>query len=133
MPESFLKLIKRCTEWRPRTDIEKLPRNIRGIYSLLNYKGNKKYDVVYVGMAGGKAGIGKRLRSHRRGGKSKLWTHFSMFEVWDNIRNDELRELEGFIRAIYRRDTQANRLNRQRGFKMLKKTAISDLRKWKVS
>ena len=41
------------------------------------------YDVVYVGMAA-KGGIRPRLRSHKRK-KEGLWTHCSVFEVWDNI------------------------------------------------
>jgi len=48
------------------------------------------------------------------------WTHFSIFEVWDNITQDEVAELEGLFRHIYRKDTKANALNEQRGFKKLK-------------
>jgi hypothetical protein len=73
-------------------------------------------------MAGGekKAGINGRLRSHLKK-KANQWTHFSAFEVWDNIREDEVRELEGIFRHIYRKDTRANRLNKQRSFKKLAK------------
>ncbi len=75
------------------------------------------YDVVYVGMAGGevKSGIGGRLRSHVRR-KGKYWTHFSVYEVWDNIRESEVRELEGILRHLFRKDTRANTLAVQKGF-----------------
>jgi len=79
-----------------------------------------KYDVVYIGMAAGEktASIRGRLRVHQRR-KGKLWTHFSAYEVWDNIREDEIQELEGLFRHIYRKDTKANSLNQQRAFKKL--------------
>ncbi|MFN2397726.1 MAG: hypothetical protein ABR543_03625 [Gemmatimonadaceae bacterium] len=81
----------------------------------------KAYNVVYVGMAGigRRGGIVVRLRKHSRK-KKDLWTHCSVFEVWDNIREEEIRELEGLFRHIYGRDSQASGLNRQRSFKKLK-------------
>jgi hypothetical protein len=83
------------------------------------------YDVVYVGMAGGeiKSGIGGRLRSHIRK-KKKQWTHFSAFEVWDNIREEEVRELEGVLRHLYRKDTRANSLAIQKKFHKLQHVRI---------
>ncbi len=59
-----------------------------------------------------------RLRVHRRK-KGKLWTHFSAFEVRDNVSEEEVKELEGLFRHIYRKDTRANKLNRQKAFKKL--------------
>jgi hypothetical protein len=80
------------------------------------------YDVVYIGMACGRSGIKSRLRSHRRSKKKgALWTHFSAFEVWPNIREEEIAELEGLFRQIYRKDTRANTINQQRSFKKLRK------------
>ena len=42
---------------------------------------------------------------------------FSIFEIWDNIREDEIKELEGLFREIYKKDSSANKLNKQKGFK----------------
>jgi hypothetical protein len=121
MPISELRLIEHCVEFLPQSDLSRIPRYTRGIYVLFKKRRGGKFDVVYVGMAGGeKAGIRGRLRSHRRR-KRDLWTHFSAFAVWDNIREEEVRELEGLFRHIYRRDAKANRLNRQRKFKKLVK------------
>jgi len=122
MSVSELRLIKRCAEFCEKEDIRHIPPRTRGIYVLFKKLPRlNKFDVVYIGMAGGeKAGIRGRLGSHRRR-KGDMWTHFSAFEVWDNIREEEIRELEGLFRHIYRRDRQANRLNRQRGFKKLVK------------
>ena len=97
-----------------------MPPRTRGLYVL--YKHNARsgsYDVVYVGMARGeRSGIAGRLWSHRRN-KGQLWTHFSAFEVWDNIRPEEVEELEGLFRHLYRKDSKANSLNKQRSYKPL--------------
>jgi hypothetical protein len=132
MPASELRLIKRCAEFRPRDEVKLVPHNTRGIYALLGKKPGDKFDVVYVGMAGGqKAGAHGRMRSHAKSKtKGKLWTHFSLFEVWDNITQAEVAELEGLFRHIYRKDSRANRINKQRSFKKLKRVKINNLKKW---
>jgi len=120
MPISELKLIKNCVEFRHKKEVNNLPGYTRGIYVLFKYRPiQDKYDVVYIGMAAAeKAGIRVRLKKHKYQ-KEGLWTHFSAFEVWDNIREDEVAELEGLFRHIYRRDNRANKLNKQKGFKKL--------------
>jgi hypothetical protein len=112
---SPLRLIKRCRERVPIERIDDLPRGMRGIYVLyLQQPGKKRYDVVYVGMAA-TGGIRPRLRSHKRK-KKDLWTHCSVYEVWDNIQPAEVAELEGILRHIYRYDTHASRLSVQKSF-----------------
>jgi hypothetical protein len=32
------------------------------------------------------------------------WTHYSIFEVHDNVTGDEIRELEGLLLRIFRHD-----------------------------
>jgi hypothetical protein len=133
MSISELKFIKRCAEFQPKTEIRYVPGRTRGIYVLLHERPKlRKFDVVYIGMARGlKSGIAGRLRSHARSvRKAELWTHFSVFEVWDNISEDEVAELEGLFRHIYRKDPRANRVNRQRSFKKLAKVRENKLRKW---
>lgn len=128
--ESELRLIKRCAEFISKEDIKKLPRYIRGIYVLYRQrKPEKVFDVVYVGMARRK--IKGRIKGHAKSRrKRKLWTHFSIFEVWDNIRNEEIIELEGILRHIYRKDSQANRINKHRSFKKLKHIRNNKLESW---
>jgi len=126
MPVSELRLIKHCVEFQKQSHIKEIPLRTRGVYVLYKKKSNKKkpngeaFDVVYIGMAGGekKAGIGGRLRAHKKK-KGSLWTHFSIFEVWDNIREEEVRELEGILRHIFRKDSHANKLGIQKSFKKL--------------
>src|SRR5450631_3597608 len=111
-----LRLIRSCAQWIPKTQIDSVPMGFRGIYALQRHRPRiKKYDVVYVGMADGNAGIRARLMAHANSKrKSQLWTHFSAFEVWPNITEAEIAELEGLFREIYRKDKRANRLNRQK-------------------
>ena len=78
--------------------------------------------MVYVGMtgAGRQGGIRSRLYTHRRK-KGAMWTHCTVFEVWDNITDAEVTELEGLFRQIYSKDSSANKLNVQKSFKKLKR------------
>jgi hypothetical protein len=135
MPQSELRLINRSAEFIEKEELFSLPRKVRGIYVLYKHRGGReagKFDVVYVGMAaaGRQGGLRQRLMVHRRK-KGDLWTHFSVFEVWDNIRDEEIRELEGLFRHLYRKDTRANRLNVQRGFKKMRRIREDNLNLWK--
>lgn len=66
--------------------------------------------------------------SHRRK-KASEWSHFSVFEVWDNVRPEEVAELESLFRNIYSRDSRANRLNVQKGSKRLR-SITRKLKEW---
>ncbi|MEX1026383.1 MAG: GIY-YIG nuclease family protein [Candidatus Paceibacterota bacterium] len=121
MPQSPLRLIKKCLEDISIDQINKLPKGLRGFYVL--YNDNR---VVYVGIATGQGGIRQRLKRHRAS-KPDFWTTCSIFEVWDNIRDDEIKELEGLFRHIYRHDPAANELNLQRGFKQMKLVTVADV------
>jgi hypothetical protein len=132
MAISELRLIMRWAENQPREEITNIPARTRGLYALLKkrVKLKNKYDVVYIGMAA-TGGIKSRLRSHARSeSKRDLWTHFSIFEVWPNITASEVEELEGLFRHIYRKDTRANRINRQRSFKKLSRIRNNKLQQW---
>ncbi len=86
---------------------------------------------MYVGMAASSTGIKRRLRSHsrskRKGGK---WSHFSFFVVWENIRNDEISELEALFREIYRKDAYANSLAIQKGSKRIREVRWQSPNTW---
>ncbi len=121
MPKSELSLIKSWEEHVANKRVLEVPRGLRGIYVLYRHRKKKgSYDVVYVGMAGGEAGIRARLRRHLKN-KAGLWTHFSIFEVWDNVSEEEIRELEGLFRQIYRLDQRANSLNKVKSFARLRR------------
>lgn len=133
MPYSDLKFVKRFAEFQSRTEIKKIPPNTRGIYALLKHHPRlEKFDVVYIGMAGGKAaGIHSRLKNHARSkSKCNLWTHFSVFEVMDHLKRDEILELEGLFRQIYWKDKRANKLNKQKQFSKLKNVKVNEISNW---
>jgi hypothetical protein len=131
MPSSIHHTIKNSYEFLPVEDIKKVPNKVRGIYVLYESLPKKRMNVVYVGMARGEAsGMKGRLAKHKRN-KPDLWTHFSVFEVWDNISAQEVEELEGFFRHIYRYDTKANKLNSQRSYKLLNAVRRQSKKNWK--
>jgi hypothetical protein len=130
MAESVLRLIKRSAEFRGIDQVREVPPRRRGLYVLYRRRrkaGAEHFDVVYVGMA--RTGMLARLLSHTKT-KHRNWTHFSVFEVWDNVRDDEIVELEGLFRHLYRRDSKANSLNKQRKFGRAFKVREDDFGKW---
>jgi hypothetical protein len=119
MPISDCYLFKNSFEHFELSRINDVPNQVRGIYVLFNKLGEKRFDVVYIGMARGeKMGAKGRLRRHRKK-KAKKWTHFSVFEVWDNITKEQVEELEGLFRHIYRYDPASQALNQQRSYRPL--------------
>ena len=124
MPVAPLRLIRRCFEFAPQGEYGKVPRETRGIYVLYRRRRSprgsgqtgRRFDVVYIGLAD--VSVRRRLQAHVNQKKGE-WTHFSVYEVWDNIRQDEIKELEGLLRHIYRFDFNANRLNLAKGFNKL--------------
>jgi len=132
MAQSPLGLIKRAEEFLAVAKLSRLPPGMRGIYILYRHRRRlDRYDVVYVGMAS--SSIRARVRSHRKK-KANLFTHCSIFEVWDNITEAEIEELEGLFRHFYRFDSRASALNRQRSYKKLKQIpqiVAGRRRRWK--
>ena len=121
MPEAPLRLVHRSFEFAPRDAIDYVPHGTRGIYVLYKKRRvgsgqRQRFDVVYIGLS--TSDIRLRLRHHFRKWEQE-WTHFSIFSVWDNIRRDEIAELEGLFRHIYRHDTYANELNLARSYRQL--------------
>jgi hypothetical protein len=123
-----LRLVRQCAQWIPKSEINSVPDGMRGIYALHRHRPRiNKYDVVYVGMAEGAMGVRSRLRAHANSKrKRKMWTHFSAFEVWPNITQSEIAELEGLFREIYRKDKRANVLNRQKRYRKLQQVRVRD-------
>jgi hypothetical protein len=119
MATKTLNTIRCCAEFLPAADVLKVPHRIRGIYTLLQQPRNnpKVYNVIYIGMS--RTGVRTRLRAHKRTKKGK-WTHFSIYSVCSHISNDQITELEGILRAIFRRDSRANKIAIAKGFKKLK-------------
>jgi hypothetical protein len=130
MPSSPTRFVERCAQWLPKTAAKLVPPRTRGIYALLHFRPRLgKYDVVYIGMAA-TGGIRSRLKSHMKS-QTKVWSHFSIFKVWENISESEVEELEGLFREIYRKDKRANRFNRQKKCKKIQTVREDDLGKWK--
>jgi hypothetical protein len=128
--ETPFRLVKWCTQWRPLREWQKVPRNLRGIYVLHKFEPKPKtFNVVYIGIATSGKGIWRRLKSHKKY-KQSQWTHFSFFAVWENIRKEEIIELESLFREIYRKDERANSLNKQKGSKKLRSIRRQRTKLW---
>jgi hypothetical protein len=116
-------LFKNYVEHIPKGKLhETVPKLVRGIYILFKEDTNtEEMNVVYVGRAteGKKQGVGARLLAHRKD-KKKRWSHFSVFEVWQNVSNEIIIELEALILHIYSRDGTANKLNVQKNSKLFR-------------
>src|SRR5271168_1421288 len=105
-----LRLIKRCRIYVPRGQWT-IPPVTRGIYVLYQKKsrrGKKEtYEVFYIGVAGvsknATSGIGGRIKDHDKT-KKEGWTHYSFFEVHDNVSGEDILELEGLFLRIFRHD-----------------------------
>ena len=92
-------------------------------------KSEATYRVVYVGMSDGH--VHGRLNSHARSkNKRDAWDYFSVFEVWRNIPEGQIKDLEGLFRHIYRKDPKANAYNVIGGYNKLKPWKVS-IESWK--
>lgn len=132
MQKSELRLIKNALEYLPKEDVNIIPSGTRGLYVLYKRKGKVKadshhYDFVYIGMAS--SSIRSRVNKHIKS-KGNLWSHFSFFEVWDNISDDEIAELEGLFRHLYKFDSKANSLNKQKAYKKLVRVRRQTEKSW---
>ena len=109
-----------------------MPRNTRGLYVLYRKRGVHGYEACYIGVAGlgatGGGGIRARLKSHNA--KKTGWTHYSLFEVHDNVTRDEIKELEALLLGIFRHDARIELSNKVRG--SLKLYELRKAKHWKA-
>jgi len=128
-PQAPLRIVKRWRKRLPRDNWNEEPKVIpsitRGFYVLYREgpkRGKKKtYDVIYIGVGGvsknASSGLGARIKNH--GKNKKDWTHYSFFEVHDNITREEILELESLLLHIFKYDSRVELANVQRGSKIL--------------
>jgi hypothetical protein len=83
------------------------------LYQKRRRNGTEYFDVVYVGMAYGGIQGPAEIPTRKKG---RALDALLAYEVWDNIRDEEIVEIEGLFRFIYRKDKRANILNVQRSF-----------------
>lgn len=112
-------LFKNFYEFISVNDLPSIPAKIRGIYALYCEEG-KYMNLMYVGMTD--AGAKGRLKRHKNSKrKEDRWTHCSIFEVWDNITAEQIKELEALFRHALRLDASASSLNIQKGSTVFRK------------
>lgn len=115
--QSLFRLIKRWKQYEPKDNRTKVLKLTRGIYILYQKISENAYEVVYIGVAGlGKTGggaINNRLKRHNQ--RIKTWTHFSYFEVHDNVASEDIREIEALLLGIFQHDSRITLANKQKG------------------
>ncbi|HEX7686111.1 MAG TPA: GIY-YIG nuclease family protein [Burkholderiaceae bacterium] len=114
MREATSLLFKSFHEFVPLESLHTLPKRMRGIYALYCEDSPGDRNLVYVGMTD--SGALGRLVKHAEQ-KRERWTHCSVFEVWDNITLEQIKELEAWLLQMLRKDASANALNAQKGSK----------------
>jgi hypothetical protein len=118
--KEYPNLVMRGAEFIPQNLKDKLPWKIRGIYALLNHERAHCYNVVYIGSSIEGPGIRVRLNQHAKERRKRgKWTHFSFFEVWPNIPEKWVLEMEALFLHFFRKhnkreDYQTLFLNNQR-------------------
>ena len=121
--QALLKTIKRWKRYLKRGDWAAVPKQTRGFYVLYRKGRGVRYDVVYIGVAGlgekVKRGIVGRLKTHHK--RIKDWSHFSFFEVHDNVTREDIRELESLLLSIFRHDPRIKLENIQKSSRTLYK------------
>jgi hypothetical protein len=122
-------LVKQCAEFVDRHEWVNLPSKIRGIYALYKYRPKlDKYNLVYLGRAT-KGGIKGRLKAHDKSqSKADKWTHFSAYEV--PLSDKMIEQLEGLIIHLSRKETKAQKLNRQRRNSKIARVRRGSLDEW---
>jgi hypothetical protein len=112
--QAVLRIVKRWKRYEPREKYRDVPPMTRGFYVLYEKSGSQ-YAVRYVGIGGlgNKSAIASRIKSHHK--RKPGWTHFSYFEVHDNISADEIREMEQLLLAIFADDSRIRLTNIQKG------------------
>ena len=138
--EAPLRLIQDCHLYQERLTCrvrDHIPHVTRGLYVLYKQghrkKDKKNFEVTYIGVGGvqskqAKTGVGGRIRTHDKRAKEKKiknWTHYSYFEVHDNISREEIRQLESLLLTIFKHDKRISLDNVQHGGSALRKLSKS--------
>jgi hypothetical protein len=122
--QSPLRLVKGCRLYERRGDWGPIPPVARGLYVLyktrLGANGRQRiFKVTYIGVGGisktAKSGIGGRIKGHHKSKSKSAWSHYSFFEVHDNVSREEILELEGLLLHIFRDDPRIKLANVQFG------------------
>lgn len=109
MKRAQLTLVKRSAEFIPAHATKYVPANFFGIYVLyVHRKSTNKYDVQYIGTANrrNKQDIKKALQEHILNNKP-LWTHYSAYELWDKILDEDQYHVDELFKRIYKKDSKA--------------------------
>lgn len=85
----------------------RVPPNMKALYVLYSYiKESHQMNVRYVGYANGQDGKDARSmlwQQHSINGA--IWSHFSVYELWDHFRKEDASVVEDLFNHVYRHDS----------------------------
>jgi hypothetical protein len=99
-------LVRYEMEFLPASEIMQIPGNIKALFALYAYDSElRNFNVMYIGYANNEGGntIRSLLKEQERL-NGRMWSHFSVYELWDYIQKDDQRAVDMLFKQIYRRD-----------------------------
>jgi len=100
-------LVRREIEFQPSSRIMRLPPNMTALYVLYAYDSESRHmNVRYVGYASNQNGDDARSmlwQQHKLNGR--MWSHFSVYELWDHFQKGDTRAVEALFDQVYRHDS----------------------------
>jgi len=101
-------LVRREIEYRSSSCIMQVPPNMTALYVLYSNSSNSRHmNVRYVGYASSQSGSDARsmLQQHYKL-NARMWSHFSVYELWDYFQKDDAAAVKALFEHIYRHDSQ---------------------------
>jgi len=100
-------LVKLEIEFQPSGSIMRVPPNLTALYVLYSHDSESRHmNVRYVGYANSQSGEDARSmlwQQHKLNGR--MWSHFSVYELWDHFQKDDTRAVETLFDHVYRHDS----------------------------
>lgn len=100
-------LVRHEIEYLPTRCVTQLPSNMTALYVLYSYDNESRHmNVCYVGYANHQNGDDARSMlqlQHRLNGR--MWSHFSVYELWDHFQKDDAKAVDALFNHVYRRDS----------------------------
>jgi hypothetical protein len=100
-------LVRHEIEYQPSRYIMQIPPNFTALYVLYAYDSETRHmNVRYVGYADKQSGDDVRdmlLQQQKLNGR--MWSHFSVYELWDYFQKDDTKAVETLFEHVYRHDS----------------------------
>lgn len=102
-------LVRYEMEYQPTSQIQLVPSGIKALIVLYSYNKEPEYfNVKYIGYADGKGfNTARAILSEQQQLNGRMWSHFSVYELWDHLQKNDDYAVNELFRQIYRRDSHS--------------------------